>query len=449
VTYVQSTAETLKHAADTVWRHRLLTIVSFAVFMSLAVVFIAMTPRIYRVGASVLIVNGNARNDPTLASPDLPTLATSTGVLTRVSQRLGLKDDLPALRRGLTAKAPAYRSGVMRIEFADASADHAATVANGVADELSTYYNELSTARYDEDLRQIDAELTKQKKAVQRIDAQLKARGGLQLVSGESDKGDGGLLEQLEALRTQRAMANADLQGDAAQADVAGGDVSTRGEIARREILDADPLYKSLQAEATASATQLASARAQFTDRYPGMQQLKVKDARLRAALNTETARALSAPHAFSPSVAAAAAEQRKAQAAVEADRAKVAALDGEVQRRSQEMNRIAPLELLRIERDAAMAEYKSTAAHRDSTVLDRADALSLGSVVVIDRALASEAQAGVGPIRLAVVFGFLSLLLALGCALLAEQLDPRLRRVAHIESLYGRPVVATLGKYR
>ena len=109
----------------------------------------------------------------------------------------------------------------------------------------------------------------------------------------------------------------------------------------------------------------------------------------------------------------------------------------------------MAPLELLRLERDAAMADYRSIATHRGATLLDRADALSLGSVVVIDHAIASEAQAGIGPLRLAVTFGFISLLLALGCALLAEQLNPRLRRVAHIESLYGKPVVATLGKIR
>ena len=36
-----------------------------------------------------------------------------------------------------------------------------------------------------------------------------------------------------------------------------------------------------------------------------------------------------------------------------------------------------------------------------------------------------------------------------LGCAFLAEQLDPRLRRASQIESLYGKPVVATLGRAR
>jgi hypothetical protein len=34
----------------------------------------------------------------------------------------------------------------------------------------------------------------------------------------------------------------------------------------------------------------------------------------------------------------------------------------------------------------------------------------------------------------------------SIGSALLADRLNPRLRRVAQIETLYGKPVIATLG---
>jgi capsular polysaccharide biosynthesis protein len=74
---------------------------------------------------------------------------------------------------------------------------------------------------------------------------------------------------------------------------------------------------------------------------------------------------------------------------------------------------------------------------------------LSLGSVVVVDRALASQAQLAIGTRRLVGLIGLLSLILALGSAFLADQLNPRLRRAAQIESLYGLPVIATIGKNR
>src|SRR5262249_28745217 len=60
MTYVQATAENLKEAYSTVWRHRMLVVLAFGVFMSISVALIALSPRIYRAGASVLIVNGNA-----------------------------------------------------------------------------------------------------------------------------------------------------------------------------------------------------------------------------------------------------------------------------------------------------------------------------------------------------------------------------------------------------
>jgi hypothetical protein len=38
-------------------------------------------------------------------------------------------------------------------------------------------------------------------------------------------------------------------------------------------------------------------------------------------------------------------------------------------------------------------------------------------------------------------------LAVSIGSALLADIVNPRLRRVAQIETLYGKPVIATLGK--
>jgi len=448
MTQAQATAVKVNEAYNTVWRHRYVVLTTFAILIAMSVLLIALIPRPYKASANVLIVNGNTRNDPTLSSPDLPTLATSTGVLAQVEKNLGLNVPLLTLKRHLTAKPPPYRSGIMRIEYADPSPNRAAMIANGVADELATYYKQLSTARYDDDLRALDAELVKQKARIESIDAQLKARGGSEAVASE-DKGQVDIVDQSNALQTQRALANAELQGDVAQAEAAATDARTRSNIARRDILQADPLYRALEAQATAGAAQLAVFRAQFTARYPGLPQLQAKVHSLKAEMSSEASLALSSPHAFSPTVAAALVDQRKAEAIVEAGRAKVAALDDEIARRGRQADGAGALGFLRLEREAAQTEYRSIAAHRGVTLLDRADALSLGSVVVIDRALGSQAEAAtMGPFKLTLVFALASLLLALGCAFLADQLNPRLRRAAQIENLYGKPVIATLGKY-
>ena len=98
MTYVQAAAVNVKDAYATVWRHRMLVLTTFAVLMLASAALIGIIPRVYKASANVLIVNGNSRNDPTLSSPDIPTLATSTGVLDRVNQRLGLKMPLMQLK---------------------------------------------------------------------------------------------------------------------------------------------------------------------------------------------------------------------------------------------------------------------------------------------------------------------------------------------------------------
>ncbi|HMD03495.1 MAG TPA: hypothetical protein VKG44_11080, partial [Candidatus Baltobacteraceae bacterium] len=403
-------------------------------------------PRSYSAGANVLVVNGNTRNDPTLSSPDLPSIATSTVVLERVKSNLNLNVPLQTLKKHITAKSPPYKSSIMRIEYSDSSATLAATIANGVADELAHYYNQLSTIRYDNDLRALDSELAKQKTRIETIDARLK---GTTDVSSSDDKGTGLKIDALNALETQRALATASLQGDAAAAQAVAVDAQTRSEIARREILQSDTFYQTLVAGAAKEAANLAEVRAQYTDRYPGLPPLQAKVDNLNAAVSQEADKAMSSPHAFSPAVASAIADQRKAEAIVAADKAKVAALSDEIARQREQLQEPVALELLRLERDAALAEYRTIAARRATSLADRADALSLGSVVVVDRAMASQAQLAIGARRLTVMFGLASLLVALGCAFLAEQLNPRLRRAAQIESLYGMPVVATLGKNR
>jgi capsular polysaccharide biosynthesis protein len=448
MTYVQAATASLKDASEAVYRHRWLVVGVFFVLMLTSLLFVDKIPRSYKASANVLVVNGNSRNDPTLSSPDLPSIATSTVVLEQVRHNLGLSVTLQAMKSSITAKSPPFKSSIMRIEYSDPSPQFAATVANGVADELAHYYNQLSTVRYDNDLNSLDSELAKQSARIQDIDARLKASGAVQS-STPDDKAIGTLVDQVNELETQRALANASLQGDAASAQAIAVDAQTRAEISRREILQGDPYYQTLVTGAAKESAALADVRAQYTDRYPGLPALQAKVDSLNAAASQEVDRALSNPHAFSPSVVAALADQRKAEALVAADRAKVAALGDEIARQRRQLSEPVSLELLRLQRDAALAEYRTIASRRAQSLADRADALSLGSVVVVDRAIPSQALLAIGERRLVAAFALVSLLLALGSAFLAEQLNPRLRRQAQIESLYGLPVVATLGKNR
>lgn len=446
MTNVQQVTATIKEATETVVRNRIVVLIVFAVALAVATVFVHNLQRQYVAGANVLVVNGNTRDDPTLSSPDLPSIATSTVVLERLTKDLGLDVPLLAIKKRLTVKAPAFKSSIMRIEYTDSSSDRAATIANGVADELTRYYGEISTSRYDADLRALNAELSTQTDRIRAISKEMQARGG-SAVTAVDDKGNDPTAGRLAALETDRELARAAMQGDAAAASSLGTDPTLRAKVERRDVLQNDERYRQLVAAAALSHLQLANARAVFTDKYPALPALATKSKSLDAAVAREAERALSAADAYSPSLAAADAEQRKASALVVADRAKVEALGSLI---ASERGRLAaqtPLEVLRLQRDAAQTEYLSISARRATALANRADALSLGSVVVVDRAIASEVQVGLGRNSLAAVLTLLIVAISIGSAFLFDAVNPRLRRTAQIEDLYGRPVIATIGR--
>jgi len=404
--------------------------VVFAVLTACAIFLIVTMPRTYQAAANVLIVNGNSRNDPTLSSADLPSIVGGTTVLERVQRQLRLTIPLPAMKRSLTTKTPAYRSGIMRIQYTDSDPTRATRIVNGVADELAKYYTELSTARYDADLHALDVEISKQRKHLESIDKQLKAQGDEDLATDDGrDAASSG--SAVGALESQRAAASADLQSDMAHAQAASIDAS-------RDVLASDPSYQQLQASLSKASGDLAEARAHYTAQYPGMSALQSRVDSLKTAVAQEAATFMSTTGRVSSG-------EVKARGAIDADRAKVTAFDDEVAAQRRRLNVTGPLELLLLERQQVLRQYQSIAAHRASLLADRVDALSLGSIDVVDRAIPGEEQRGPGPIRLTLIAAFLMSLVALGSAFFAEQLDPSLRRGAQIEALYGKPLIAIL----
>jgi len=382
----------------------------FVVMLLASAAYVRLAPRQYLAGANVLVVNGNTRDDPTLSSPDLPSIATSTVVLERVRQDLHLNTTLQDLKRHVTAKPPPFKSSILRIQYVDTDGARAAQIANAVADELTRYYREISKARFDEDLTGLNVELAKQNERIKTIDRLVGPSGRAILDSSDAksvnlDTGGVNAVPQTNSPERDRKLAEATLQGDLAHLDAVRADAAASAQPSRRDVLQNDRLYQNLVAAATSEETTLERDRAVYRDSYPGMAALEAKVANLKAAAAAEERRALESPDVESPSFAAAQSEVRKAEAVVAADRARIA-----------------------------------------TALANRADALSLGSVVVVDRAIDSETQIGLGRRTLSLILAFLIVVVSIGSALLADRLNPRLRRVAQIETLYGKPVIATLG---
>jgi uncharacterized protein involved in exopolysaccharide biosynthesis len=219
---------------------------------------------------------------------------------------------------------------------------------------------------------------------------------------------------------------------------------------ARHEILLSDPAYLNVRNIAAKDQAQLASDRAGYTGSFPGLPGAEAKVASETAAADSAAAQALANPNAYSPSAAGTAAQHEHQLALIAGDEARVAQLDAVIAGQQSDLNDVpttgTTYDQLRAQRDAVQTGYTELATRRATALANRAEASSLGSVVVLDRAIKADTQLASGRTRAASVALILILALAIGAAFLVESLDPRIRRAEEIEELYGIPVVAHFG---
>jgi len=403
-------------------------------------------PLTYQAAARVLMVN--EERDPSVSTGDLPSVATSSVVLDRVRRQLQLPLSLPALQGGLSTRIVA-RSNIMTISFNDASADRAIAISNAVADNLARYYHELSTRRYDEDVDALNAAIADQRSRLSQIDdsiRNLQRRDAFVATDNAVDN----VTRHIADLENQRAAAVATLTGDAALSQANAPHGALVSSIARHEILQGDANYHSLRDVAARDAAQLAADRAQYAGAYPGLPGEEAKVNSERAMLDAAARKAVTSPDGFSPSAAATANEHSRTLALVAGDRARVAKLDELIAEQTFQLRDIPKTGIafieLRAARDAVQGEILTLSGRHANALANRAEAASLGTVVVVDRALKADTQLAGGRSRVAIMAGVALILVAFGLAFLVESVDPRLRRAQQIERLYGHPVISNVG---
>jgi capsular polysaccharide biosynthesis protein len=439
--------QTIHHVLDVIARRRLTLIISLVLGLILMVVALRSIPKTYEAAARVLIVADTNGRDPSVTSIDLPSVATSTVVLSRVMDDLKLPMQLTALKSSVKARVGA-RSSIMEISYRDTQSDRAVAVPNAIADELSNYYETISTSRADATIGKLDRAITTSLTRLQGISRAIAVESARNPLV-QSDHAFDSVTARLDDLTSQHQFAQAALQSDVAARGALAG-TPTLAKIARYEELQNDATYHELAGGTAKDAAQLAFTKAEYTSRYPGLPGLETKVQAERQATTARERTALGSSNAFSPSLAANVLLQRKADAAIAGDRAKLAAIDSLTAATTANLTALpvatSTAQRLRLEQDAAKADYLALTGRRTSAVASRAEALTLGSVVVVDRAVAADAAVvGLSGFRLAVVAFAFMMTLALGSAFVMEMLDPHLRRPAQIEKLYGAHLIATL----
>jgi capsular polysaccharide biosynthesis protein len=431
-----------------VLRRRAIIVCSvFAIGLALLYTFRNAVPNSYAGVSHVVLVAESGARDPSVGIVDLPSIATSTVVLERVRNSLHLPMSLINLKSNVSASILG-RSSIMAIGFRDQSAERAISVSNSVSDQLSRYYDEISTQRYDVNVSRLTSALGTQAAKVHALDKKM----GAVIATNPyvvSDRSIDNITERVATLSIQRAEAHAQMQADTAIASTYASN-SQLSKTARHEILASDPTYQALRTATAKDSAALASERAGYTGSFPGLPGAKAKIQSEDATLQTVASRALKDPGAYSPSAAGTYAQRSHANAVIAGDRARVSQLDGLIAAQQQNLRDLPTtgntFDELRAQRDAAQAEYTALATRRANAVANRAEASSLGSVVVLDRAIKADTQLAGGRSRAAFLSLMVIIALALGAAFLVESLDPRIRRAEEVEELYGIPVVAQFG---
>lgn len=438
---------TIRRFLTIIKRRSLLICCVIAAGLALIFSFRNVIPNSFAGISHVVLVAENGSRDPSVGIVDLPSVATSTVVLQRVRKSLNLPVSLVNLKANVSASVLG-RSSIMAIGFRDGSAERAIAVSNAVADELARYYNEISTQRYDVNVDKLSSALAAEAAKMREIDENMS-----EYVASNpyvvSEKSLDNITSQISTLNVQRAEAASQLSSDEKiAATTAPNDALS--ETARHEILSGDPTYQAMRTAVAKDAAQLESDRAGYTENFPGLPGALAKVKAETGAVQLAGARALSDPKAFSPSAAATAAQHLKALAVVEGDRARLKQVEDLIATQQSNLRDIpktgSKFDQLRAQRDALQTEYNALATRRANALANRAEASSLGSVVVLDRALKADTQLASGRTRAAAAAMMLTVALAIGAAFLAESLDPRIRRAEEIEELYGVPVVATVG---
>jgi capsular polysaccharide biosynthesis protein len=415
----------------------------------------------YAAVTSVLMVAGSsdAPGTEAVATPkrpllpaDLPSLAAAATVLGRVRADIGETAPVEAMRSRIKAKVSA-ESTIMTVEYTAATPQKAIAGANALGDEITRFYRDLATTRFDSLISDLKTQLRARRLELLKFDGELadisKRYPYIDVKTpGSAEYSAGSVYQRLIALRTERDELEATLHADAAIAGSTGRLVANAKPIAMREVLQNDPVYARVREQYAKDLAELKRVSAYGSDRYPGLVELRRTVAHDAAAVAAAQRQAERQGPAADLTYGQALDARTRAQGQVASDEAKLAEesllldqLHDQIGRRSIATEAAQ----LRRDHDNAEAAYAIIASRLANSIGDRAEAASTGSLVVLERAqFASQSSVGVAWI-VAVCLVCLSVWMALTVALMIDGSQQWFNENETIETVYGAPVIGSV----
>jgi hypothetical protein len=389
-----------------------------------------------------------------LLSDDLPTLATSATVLTRLEKDLKTDEDWIWFRARIKAKVTTD-SNVMPVTFKSDTPEGAIRGVNDLADEITRFYREIATKRFDSLIVDLRRQSTTRAAQLASYDAQLQsAAREYPYIDVESD-GAGtnqavSVYERLIALRAQRDETVAAMRSDAALASQYGLGVKQAEPLALRDILNTDVVYRDVWGRYGADNADLQHTTSFARAGYPGLDELQRTVAAERQAVAVARSRVVAAGPSSDANYVAAEAALVKADGQYDSDQARLASIDGTIGSLEQQVGAggiAARVARLRRDRQNAQTAYGVLAATLAQTLADRAQAASTGSVVVIDHASFAEPALFTARTFVLVGLGIMTLWAAVSITLLVDRTRRRFYDESSIRDIYGIPVIGALAR--
>jgi uncharacterized protein involved in exopolysaccharide biosynthesis len=459
---------TLRALTAVLERRRTLALTGTAVGAAISILVATHVEPKYTAQASILMVAepvAQAANAPPqtslkpILSSDLPFLATTATVLSRVARDLGIAPtdrNIDRLAHSIKARVSSAATspmgqtsaGLLVVAFSAPSAARAIAGANAAGKEITGFYQERATSRFKVLIADLKSQLADRKTTLHAIDLELQGAVAADPFFNPKDSGSG-LGDRYQKLISDRDEALTSLQSDKTLARAANARVAEVLPLADREILDKDPTYAALRDHQAKDAAQLSLLKSQFSARYPGLVELQHTVDNENTAVVRRTHELLSLPPRESLTYSTARAEADRSEAAVASDEAEIAALDGSIQesarRLATDTGAAARVASLQIEREAVASSFGTIAGRLAQAVADEAEAASVGSVNMLDRAQFAKAALYTNVKVLVLLSVLATMAFAAAVVYLAEMLDQRMHADLVVENVYGVPVIATL----
>ncbi len=413
----------------------------------LAAAIFATSPKQYTATAQVLAIGVHAGGSPITTGIDLQTLATSSVVLEGVKRNLHEDVPLPVIQGRIVAHVN-FGSNVMPIAYSDRSPREAVRGANAAAIELEKYYKQIASQRFDVVSSYLQKQMDLKRAQIEKVDAKLQQATIQDPYNADSDAAQA-LAQQIVGLQSQRDSLQAEMIGDRAQGAALARHLAEIAPVIEQEKAASDPYYEKLKAQASSDEAELATMRSDYRNGYPGLPGLQATVAQEKAQLAAAQQSALTSKTTVSPSYVAALSAQGSVDAKLASDTARVNAIDSQIAQTEDHLQAVPGMGVklgdLRRQRDLMVTEYQTLAGKYVDVLATTAQEADVGSVAIIDRA--SMAFQSIDKRTMVGIVGTFGgfVIVAFALAFLLELMDPRIRTVAAVENLYGRPVLGTI----